>query len=59
MNQIKKIGRNKFLGIIGLGTVIGFLSSIIPIKFFSNKNFNKKEIALKIHPSAVKRNNKV
>ncbi len=59
MNQINKIGRNKFLGIIGLGTVIGFLFSIIPFKFLSNKNLNKKEIVLKIHPSAVKRNNKV
>jgi hypothetical protein len=55
----KKFSRNSFISKFGKGALITSIVSWLPIKFlFSKKNDNKK-IDIKIHPSAVKRNNKV
>lgn len=56
--DIKKISRKIFVGRIGKGAFLTFLASILPYKILASQKPEKK-IDVKIHPSAVKRNNKV
>lgn len=58
MNE-KNLDRKKFLGIIGLGALIGFIASVLPVKFFRSKQISSKKVKVNLHPSAVKRTNKV
>lgn len=59
MTENKNFGRKKFLGIIGLGAGVGLLSSILPVKFFNSRIHKNHKVTVNIHPSAIKRNNKV
>ncbi len=59
MSENKNLDRKKFLSIVGLGAGIGFLSSLTVVKLFKSKIYNRKNVSVKIHPSAVKRNDKV
>ncbi|MBI1938525.1 MAG: hypothetical protein HYS25_10410 [Ignavibacteriales bacterium] len=58
MNE-KNFDRKKFLEIIGLGALIGFIVSALPVKFFRSKQISGKKVKVNLHPSAVKRTNKV
>lgn len=58
MNE-KNLDRKKFLGIIGLGALIGFIASALPVKFFRSKQISGRNVKVNLHPSAVKRTNKV
>lgn len=57
--EIKTYTRSKFFGAIGKGTLYTFLASVLPVKLLAAKNFYQKKIDIQIHPSAVKRINKV
>lgn len=57
--EIKKYTRGKFFGTIGKGTLYTLLVSVLPFKLLSAKNFYRKKIDIQMHPSAVKRINKV
>lgn len=53
---MKKMDRKKFFGIIAAGSALGMLVSI-PTKFMKNiTGASKKNVVVKIHPDAVKRN---
>lgn len=56
--DIKKIGRKVFVGRLGKGAFFAFLASVLPLKIFASYKPEQK-IDIKIHPSAVKRNDKV
>jgi hypothetical protein len=57
----KEISRKKFFASVGLGLVMGYLLSPLPIKFIQSlkRNSNRKSFRVTIHPSAVKRTTKV
>jgi hypothetical protein len=57
--ESKTYTRGKFFGTIGKGALYTFLASVLPVKLLSAKNFYRKKIDIHIHPSAVKRINKV
>jgi hypothetical protein len=61
LNLSNKIGRKKFFGILGLGTVAAFTFSSFKFGIFSStvKRMERKNVKVAIHPSAVKRINKV
>ncbi len=53
---MQKIDRKKFFGIITAGSALAMLVSI-PTKFIKNiTSASKKNVVVKIHPDAVKRN---
>ena len=53
---MKKMDRKKFFGIIAAGSALGVLTSL-PHKIMKNINHaSKKNVTVKIHPDAVKRN---
>jgi len=56
-----KINRKIFFEKIGKGVFVAAVASIIPFKFFTSNGITstKNKIKIKIHPSAVKRNDKV
>jgi len=58
---LSKINRKNFFEKIGKGALAAAVVSVIPFKFFTSvaKASSNKNIKVKIHPSAVKRNNKV
>ena len=58
---LSKINRKSFFEKIGKGALIAVATSVIPFKFFKSvsKVSSNKNIKIKIHPSAVKRNDKV
>ncbi len=61
MDLNKEISRKKFFGMIGIGAVAAFMLSSVPLKFAKSmvRNSKRKNIRVSIHPSAVKRTNKV
>jgi hypothetical protein len=58
---MKNINRKIFFGMIGKGLFIAVISSAIPIKYFSNlsKKVKQQKINIVVHPSAIKRNDRV
>jgi hypothetical protein len=58
---LSKINRKNFFEKIGKGALAAAVASVMPFKFFSSiaKASSNKNIRIKIHPSAVKRNDKV
>ncbi len=58
---MEKISRNKFFGAIGKGVIATAITAALPIKFFSNvsKTTRQEKIKVAVHPSAIKRNDKV
>jgi hypothetical protein len=58
---MENIDRKKFFKTIGKGALVVALSSYLPVKFLSKADKISKQSnpKIKIHPSAVKRNNKV
>lgn len=55
-----KIDRRNFFGKIGKVSLIAAVVSVIPFKIFGKgKISGTQKVKVKIHPSAVKRNNKV
>jgi hypothetical protein len=54
------LNRKNFFGKIGKSALVAAVASVIPFKFFSSvaKASTNKNIKVKIHPSAVKRNDK-
>ncbi len=56
--DIKKFNRKVFVGRVSKGAFYTFIASILPFKIFASYKPEKK-IDIKIHPLAVKRNNKV
>ncbi len=61
MIALNKINRKNFFEKVGKGAFVAALASVIPFKFFTSvaKASSNKNIKVKIHPSAVKRNDKV
>jgi len=57
--MMKKYSRKNFFSTVGKGIIIGFVTSIFPLKKLIAKRKNDQKINLQIHPSAVKRNSKV
>ncbi|MEW6195481.1 MAG: hypothetical protein AB1521_10015 [Bacteroidota bacterium] len=56
MSENKNLDRKKFLSTIGIGAGIGLISSLAVVKLFKSKIYNRKNVSVKIHPSAIKRN---
>lgn len=56
--DIKRFNRKIFVGRVSKGAFYTFIASILPFKIFASYKPEKK-IDIKIHPLAVKRNNKV
>ncbi len=58
MSQIgkNKMDRKKFFQNLGKGALFFAVLKAFPFKFFNNINRNAKQIKVKIHPSAIKRN---
>ena len=56
-----KINRKIFFEKIGKGVFVAAVASVIPFKFITSvtKASSNKKIKVTIHPSAVKRNDKV
>jgi hypothetical protein len=54
-----RIDRRIFFGKIGKATLVISLASMLPFKLFGRNKQPKKNIIVKIHPAAVKRNDKV
>jgi hypothetical protein len=52
---MKRMNRNKFFSVVGLGMVGVLISKIVPFKFASGKNVKTKKVNVKINPLAVKR----
>jgi hypothetical protein len=52
---MKRMNRNKFFSVVGLGMVGVLMSKIVPFKFASGKNVKTKKVNVKINPLAVKR----
>lgn len=61
MITLSKINRKNFFGKIGKGALVAAVASVLPFKFLSSvaKASSNKNIKVKIHPFAVKRNDKV
>ncbi|NMB81417.1 MAG: hypothetical protein GYA14_06325 [Ignavibacteria bacterium] len=57
--KIKSYTRKNFFSTVGKGTIFAMVTSVFPIKILTAKGQNKQKINVQIHPSAVKRNNKV
>ena len=57
--EIRKYSRKNFVSKVGKSTFYTTLASVLPIKLLSSKNFIRNRVDIHIHPSAVKRNNKV
>ncbi len=58
---MESMNRNKFFTTLGKSTLLLAIASAIPFNFFSklSKVSTEKKIKIAIHPSSVKRNNKV
>jgi len=56
-----KMDRKNFFQKIGFGVMLAAISTSLPAKLFSSiaKSSLSKKVNIKIHPSAVKRNDKV
>jgi hypothetical protein len=55
-----KIDRRNFFGKIGKASLVAAVVSVIPFKIFGKGKIGRAlNVKVKIHPSAVKRNNKV
>ena len=52
---MKRMNRNKFFSVVGLGMVGVLMSKIVPFKFTSGKKVKTKKVNVKINPLAVKR----
>lgn len=61
MIKLSKINRKNFFEKIGKGALAAAVASAIPFKFVASiaKASSNKKVTVKIHPSAVKRNDKV
>jgi hypothetical protein len=55
--MMEKIDRKKFFGIVAASSIFGFFASSYPNKLLKKiSNATKKNVVVKIHPDAVKRN---
>ncbi len=61
MITLSKINRKNFFEKIGKGALAAAVASVMPFKFFTSaaEASSNKNIKIKIHPFAVKRNDKV
>lgn len=57
--KINTYTRKKFFNTVGKGTILAMVASVFPLRILTAKGKNNKKINVQIHPSAVKRNNKV
>jgi hypothetical protein len=55
----KRLDRKKFFERTGKAFLFTALASLLPVKIFSSKKTLDKKVKVNIHPSAVKRGNKV
>jgi hypothetical protein len=57
---MQNMNRKKFFGFLGKSSIVAAIASIMPYKYFSNAFKNSlPKIKVTIHPSAVKRSEKV
>ncbi|MFA7228982.1 MAG: hypothetical protein WC061_08100 [Melioribacteraceae bacterium] len=55
------IDRKSFFSMLGKGSVAAAIASVLPVKFLTAavNSSDPKKVKIEIHPSAVKRNEKV